>query len=117
MRHPDRAHEGAEKGSQTWELTQAEVDAVIRYAESKRGAQYSVYFYNCTTFGVEAVAAAGKSAPSSGHAGIMYPNALYNGIKERQQKGLGDTMTKDFDGGNEQTVHGAEQTNKRGQGV
>jgi hypothetical protein len=108
MRHPDRAHEGMEKGMQTWEITQAEVDAVIAYAESKRGAKYSVYFFNCTTFGVEAVKAAGKSAPSSSSAGICYPNALYDGIKARQQKGVGDTMTKDFDGSNEQTVHGAD---------
>src|SRR5262249_52711936 len=73
MRHPDRKHEGAQKASQTWDLTQAEVDAVIAYAESKRGAKYSVYFFNCTTFGVEAVKAAGKNAPSGGF-GIMYPN-------------------------------------------
>jgi hypothetical protein len=107
MRHPDRAHEGAEKAMQTWELTQAEVDAVIAYAESKRGAKYSVYFFNCTTFGVQAVAAAGKSAPSGGF-GIMYPNALYDSIKKRQKAGQGDTMTKDFDGGNEQVTHGAD---------
>lgn len=92
---------------QTWEITQPEVDAVISYAESKRGAKYSVYFFNCTTFGVEAVKAAGKSAPSGGF-GVMYPNALYDSIKKRQKKGEGDTMTKDFDGGNEQVVHGAD---------
>jgi len=108
MRHPDRAHEGMEKGMQTWEITQAEVDAVIAYAESKRGAKYSVYFFNCTTFGAEAVKAAGKSAPSSSSAGICYPNALYDGIKARQKQGVGDTMTRDFDGSNEQTVHGAD---------
>jgi hypothetical protein len=108
MRHPDRAHEGAEKAMQTWELTQAEVDAVIAYAESKRGAQYSVYFFNCTTFGVQAVAAAGKSAPSASTMGICYPNALYDGIKKRQEKGIGDTMTKDFDGTNEKEVHGVD---------
>jgi hypothetical protein len=107
MRHPDRAHEGAEKAMQTWDLTQAEVDAVIAYAESKRGAQYSVYFFNCTTFGVEAVQAAGKSAPSGGSL-VMYPNALYDSIKKRQEKGQGDTMVKDFDGGNERTSHGAD---------
>ncbi len=108
MRHPDRAHEGAEKAMQTWELTQPEVDAVIRYAESKRGAQYSVYFFNCTTFGVEAVAAAGKNAPSGGTMGICMPNALYDSIKARQKKGQGDTMVKDFDGTNETVVHGAD---------
>ena len=93
MRHPDTAHEGAEKASQTWSLTQAEVDSVIRYAESKRGAKYSVFFFNCTHFGVQAVAAAGKSAPSATMAGIAMPNALYEGIKARQKKGEGETMT------------------------
>ena len=114
MRHPDDAHQGAEKASQTWLLTQAEVDSVIRYAESKRGAKYSVFFFNCTHFGVGAVKAAGKSAPSATMAGIAMPNALYEGIKARQKKGEGDTMTKDFDGGNEVVNHGAEQTSKRG---
>ncbi len=114
MRHPDDAHQGAEKASQTWLLTQAEVDSVIRYAESKRGAQYSVFFFNCTHFGVGAVKAAGKSAPSATMAGIAMPNALYEGIKARQKKGEGDTMTKDFDGANEVVNHGAEQTSKRG---
>ena len=47
-------------------------------------------------------------------AGIAMPNALYEGIKARQKKGEGDTMTKDFDGGNEVVNHGAEQTSKRG---
>lgn len=114
MLHPDREHEGAEKASQSWLLTQAEVDSVIRYAESKKGAKYSVFFFNCTHFGVEAVKAAGKSAPSATMAGIAMPNALYEGIKARQKKGEGDTMTKDFDGNNEVVNHGAEQTSKRG---
>ena len=114
MRHPDDAHQGQEKASQTWLLTQAEVDAVIAYAESKRGAQYSVFFYNCTHFGVGAVKAAGKSPPSSTMAGIAMPNALYDGIKARQKKGEGDTMTKDFDGSNEVVNHGAEAEKKGG---
>lgn len=112
MRHPDRAHEGAEKAMQTWSLTQSEVDAVIAYAEGKRGAKYSVYFFNCTTFGVEAVQAAGKSAPSASLATIRMPNALYNGIKARQEKGVGETMVKDFDGTNERTSHGADAEKK-----
>jgi len=113
MRNPDRAHEGAEKASQTWTLNQHEADQVIAYAESKRGAQYSVYFYNCTHFGVGAVKAAGKSAPAATMAGIAMPNALYDGIKDRQKKGEGDTMTKDFDGANEVTTNGAEHAEKK----
>ena len=106
MRHPDRAHEGSEKATQTWELTQAEVDAVIAYAESKKGAQYSVFFFNCTHFGVEAVKAAGKSAPSATKAGIAMPNALYDGIKKRNKDGVGNTSVTDLDTGDTRTVEG-----------
>jgi hypothetical protein len=94
MRHPDRAHEGQEKASQTWELTEEQAKAVIAYAESKRGAQYSVFFYNCTTFGVEAVKKAGQSPPSGGVGGVCFPNALYSSIKVRHKKGKGNTMVK-----------------------
>jgi hypothetical protein len=114
MRHPDRAHQGAEKAVQTWELTQAEVEAVIAYAESKRGAQYSVYFFNCTTFGKEAVQAAGKSAPSMGTAGICFPNAAYDGILERNRRGVGDTSVTDLDSGAENAVHGPDGQGKKG---
>jgi hypothetical protein len=106
MRHPDRAHEGSEKAVQTWAITQAEVDAVIAYAESKRGAKYSVYFFNCTTFGAEAVKAAGKSPPSHSTAGICFPNAAYDGIKANQAKGRGNTEVHDLDTGNVTTANG-----------
>lgn len=112
MRHPDRAHEGSEKAVQTWTLTQAEVDAVIAYAESKRGAKYSVYFFNCTTFGAEAVKAAGKSPPSVATGGICFPNAAYDGIKARQKKGIGDTTVTDLDTGAESSVQGPD--NRKG---
>jgi hypothetical protein len=113
VRQPDRAHEGAEKAMQTWRLTQGEVDAVIKYAESKRGAEYSVYFFNCTTFGVGAVKAAGKSPPSSSTVGICFPNAAYDGIKKRQGKGVGETWTKDLDTDEETSVVGPDSKKKR----
>jgi hypothetical protein len=112
MLHPDRDHEGSEKASQSYDLTRKEADNVIKYAESKRGAKYSVYFFNCTTFGVEAVQAAGKGAPSAAKMGICFPNALYDGIKTNQAKGTGDTMVEDMESG-EQTVVNQEETNKR----
>jgi hypothetical protein len=112
MLHPDREHEGAEKASQSYDLTKKEADNVIKYAESKRGAKYSVYFYNCTTFGVEAVKAAGKSAPSAAKLGICFPNALYDGIKANQAKGKGDTMVENMETG-EQTVVDEDQEEDR----
>jgi hypothetical protein len=107
LHQPDTAHQGQEKASETWDLTQAEVDAVIHYAESKRHAQYSVYMYNCTTFATEAVRAAGKSAPPMS---ICMPNALYSAIQARQAHNVGDTMTKQFDGSNEVDVHGSDDS-------
>ena len=112
MKHPDREHQGAEKAVQSWELTQPEVDSVIKYAESKRGAQYSVYFYNCTTFGKEAVQAAGKSAPGMSKGGICFPNAAYDGIKKNQDKKIGHTEVTDIDSGNT-TVSSNPETKKR----
>jgi hypothetical protein len=108
MRHPDRAHEGAEKAVQVWELTQEEVEQVIAYAESKRGAQYSVYFFNCTTFAKEATEAAGKSPPSSSKLGICFPNAAYDGIVKRQAREQGHTMVTDLDTSDTTEVDGAD---------
>lgn len=108
MRHPDRAHQGAEKAVQVFELTQAEVDQVIAYAESKRGAKYSVYFFNCTTFAKQATQAAGKSPPNAGTMGICLPNAAYDGIKKRQKKGQGHTMVTDLDTNKTTEVQGSE---------
>jgi hypothetical protein len=115
VKHPDRAHEGAEKAVQTWSLTQKEVEAVLTYAESKRSAEYSVFFYNCTTFGYEAVKAAGKTPPSSSTVGICFPNAAYDGIVKNQEKGRGTTWTKDIDTDEERTVSGPDSKKKNGE--
>lgn len=114
VRHPDRAHEGAEKAVQTWHLTQKEVEDVLAYAESKRDAKYSVYFYNCTTFGAEAVKAAGKSPPSSSTAGICFPNAAYDGIKKNQDKERGTTWVKDVDTDEETAASHPDDKKKNG---
>jgi len=113
MRHPDRAHEGNEKASQTWDITADEAKAVIGYADGKKSAKYSVYFYNCTTFAKEAVKAAGKSPPSMGTMGVCYPNAVYNGIKKRQDNGQGNTMVEDMDSG-VQSMHNGPDSKKGG---
>jgi hypothetical protein len=115
VRHPDRAHEGAEKAVQTWSLTQKEVDDVLAYAESKRNAEYSVFFYNCTTFGRDAVKAAGKTPPSSSTVGICFPNAAYDGIKKNQDKGIGTTSVTDIDSGETSTVSGPDRKKQNGE--
>jgi hypothetical protein len=88
--HPDYLH--AAKAKQTYDVTLGEVNRVLEYAESKQGAQYSVYHYNCTTFAKEAVEAAGKPAPKAGYLGICYPDKLYKSIKNNYEKGKGHTF-------------------------
>ncbi|MCO4745219.1 MAG: hypothetical protein KC912_10565 [Proteobacteria bacterium] len=98
VKQPDDSHQGREKASVSYDLTHDEVGSVIEYAESKRGAQYSVFGYNCTSFAQESVKAAGKSAPSMTTLGIAMPNAAYEGIKKAQKKGTEGTMVDDLEG-------------------
>lgn len=91
MLHPDAQHQATVKATRSYDLTEDEAQKVINYAEAKRGAEYSVYFYNCTTFAKEAVEAAGKVPPNSSTLAICYPNALFEGIKKNQKKGIGQT--------------------------
>jgi hypothetical protein len=87
--HPDYMHDA--KATQSYELTRTEVDNVLQYAEAKQNADYSVFFYNCTTFAKEAVQAAGKTPPSSGIGKVCYPDKLYKSIKSNFEKGKGTT--------------------------
>lgn len=96
MRHPDRGHEGSEKATLTYSLTYKQAQGAIAYAQTKKAAQYSVYFYNCTTFAQKMVSAAGKSAPSMSKGGIALPDAAYDGILKHKAKG---GETKDIKGG------------------
>jgi hypothetical protein len=100
VEEPDDAHSA--KGMMTYELTQAQVDSLLGYVNSKRAAQYSLYFYNCTTFAVQAVAAAGQAAPDASTMGICLPNALYKDILEEQQKGNASAETTPLEEGESQ---------------
>jgi hypothetical protein len=113
MRHPDRAHEGAEDATETWDIDETAVNKVIEYAEKKVGAQYSVFYYNCTTFAKEAIEAAGQNAPRMSTFGFCLPNAVYDGIKARQRKGIGQTSVKDFETKKETTVSGPDEPPKK----
>ncbi|MGD1908340.1 MAG: DUF4157 domain-containing protein [Leptolyngbyaceae cyanobacterium] len=87
--HPDYMHDA--KATQTYNLTRAEVDQVLQYADSKKSADYSVLYYNCTHFARGAVKAAGKPAPKAGHAGVCYPDKLFKSIESNFKKGKGVT--------------------------
>lgn len=113
MLHPDRGHEDAVKATQSFDITEDQAMDAMDYAESKKGAEYSVYFYNCTTFAEEAVKAAGKTPPKSTKAGIAYPNKLYDSIKENQEKKEGNTWLKPPGATNATTVEGEERKANR----
>jgi hypothetical protein len=82
VEQPDKSSHTA-KAFQKYKLSLSEVVTLAAYADSKRNAQYNLYEFNCTTFAVEATAAAGQSPPSGeGFRGITYPNALYAQLYE-----------------------------------
>jgi hypothetical protein len=86
VEEPDNAH--SPKGSKSYSLNQEEVNKLLGYVNEKRNSDYNLYRFNCTTFAVDAVKAAGKSAPSgSMFGGICLPNALYKDLYEMQLDG------------------------------
>lgn len=87
MRHPDTAHQGKEKASMTYDLTYKQAKKAIEYADSKVAAQYSVYFFNCTTFAKNVVEKAGQNAPSMQKGPLCLPDAAFNGIQKWANKG------------------------------
>ena len=96
--HPDTLHEKSVRATQSFDITEKQALDVMAYGDSKKGADYSVFFYNCTTFAKEAVEAAGKTPPSSTTLGIAYPNALYDSIVKNQKKKEGNTTVRDTTG-------------------
>jgi hypothetical protein len=85
VEEPDMAH--SPKGTIEYDLNQPEVDSLMKYIDTKRNANYNLYSFNCTTFGVDAVKAAGKSGPSGSMMGICLPNALYKDMYEQSEAG------------------------------
>ena len=77
VEEPDRAHQKDIKIRKEYDLTYGQVDALLKYVNESRNKDYNLYRYNCTTFAVEAVKAAGQTAPSGAVLGVCYPNALY----------------------------------------
>ena len=87
VEEPDRSHSNEFRIRKEYDLTQSQVDSMLNYINQNRNKYYNLYTYNCTTFAVEAVKAAGQNAPSGSMYGICFPNALY---KELYQKSKND---------------------------
>lgn len=101
MLHPDKKH--SPKATYSFDVTRDEFDSVINYAESKKGKEYSLFYFNCTTFAKGAAVAAGQSPPSLGKGMICYPDAIYNSITKKLQKEdknaeiISESMESDLD--------------------
>ena len=92
VEEPDMSH--APKATKAYDLNQEEVNKVLGYMNSKRNAAYSLYKFNCTTFAVDAVKAAGKNAPGGDNfMGVCLPNALYSDLYDMQQDGDSSVTT------------------------
>ena len=86
VEEPDNAHSA--KGSKSYDVTQAEVDSLLAYVDGKRGADYNLYSFNCTTFAVNAVTAAQKVPPSGAMFGLVaLPNELYKDMLQMKVDG------------------------------
>jgi hypothetical protein len=85
VEEPDLAH--APKGTVEYSLNLQELKNMLAYVEGKKNANYNLYRFNCTTFAVDAVKAAGKSAPGGSMLGVCLPNALYADMDKMSKKG------------------------------
>jgi len=92
VREPDTIHNP--KGAVTYDLSAAQLAALFGYVQLHRSSRYSVYFYNCTTFAVEATRAAGQTPPNGAlFGGVCLPNALYAGILRAERAGVVNAKT------------------------
>jgi hypothetical protein len=101
VEEPDDAHSA--KATKTFDLKRAQVEGLMAYVNSKRNAEYSLYFYNCTTFAIEAAQAAGQDAPGGSELGVCLPNALYRDILQLKLKGDPTATTTPLKPGEEET--------------
>ena len=77
VEEPDRAYQNKVKISKSYDLTPDQVKSMLGYVNSSRNKDYNLYRYNCTTFAVDAVKAAGQTAPGGSLLSVCFPNALY----------------------------------------
>ena len=86
VEEPDKAHSEDVKIRKEYELTYSQVRTMMRYIDRNRNRDYNLYHYNCTTFAVESVKAAGQNAPSGSSFGMCFPNALYKELYQDSKK-------------------------------
>ena len=117
VEEPDRAHQKDIKIRKEYDLTYGQVDALLKYVNESRNKDYNLYRYNCTTFAVEAVKAAGQTAPSGSFLGVCFPNALYKELYQNRQQDERIIVTKlapsrDPDSGGKRDIRHGDKTKK-----
>ena len=90
---------------------------MLKYVNESRNKDYNLYRYNCTTFAVEAVKAAGQTAPSGSFLGVCFPNALYKELYQNRQQDERIIVTKlapsrDPDSGGKRDIRHGDKTKK-----
>ena len=79
------------KGWESYTLTVKQLEAFYGFVASHRSAPYSVYLFNCTTFALKAVKAAGHSPPTgSDFNPVAMPNHVYAAIAADRDNGSKD---------------------------
>jgi hypothetical protein len=65
VQEPD-PDETAATGWMTYPLTEPQAKGLFAYKDAHKRADYSIFYFNCTTFAERAIAAAGQAVPDSG---------------------------------------------------
>lgn len=86
VEEPDRVHQKEIKIKKEYDLTHEQVKSMMKYVNKSRNNDYNLYHYNCTTFAVESVKAAGQTAPSGSKYGICFPNVLYKELYQNSKR-------------------------------
>lgn len=100
VHHPDTAHEPPHATDYLdidYSVSAANYGKALTHAQGVcAGApDYNLVSYNCTTFAIDVVKAAGVSPPSSTTLAVHNPNALYEGIEhERKKRGKAGSGSK-----------------------
>jgi len=92
VHHPDTAHEPPNATNyleKEYTVAKPQFDQALRVAQSVCAANpaYNLATYNCTSYAIDLVKAAGMPTPASTTLAIHNPNALYEGIEENKPAG------------------------------
>jgi hypothetical protein len=91
LMQPDDRHQA--KAQKSYRVTDEAVTQVGNFAEQSKGRDYHMGGYNCTSFALGAIKAAGHTPPPGKLRGIHQPNKLYRSLHRLGK--AGDTTVND----------------------